>query len=109
MSLEWLLVVLLLGMIYWWDTSAAKDRARLAAKQQCELQDLQLLDDTVALKKTRLKRDRRGHISFLRQFTFEFSMGNSRFHARSIYFGQRARQLERYNNRQPETNQGLLM
>ncbi|MDB9906030.1 DUF3301 domain-containing protein [Oceanospirillaceae bacterium] len=73
MSLEWLLVVLLLGMIYWWDTSAVKDRARLAAKQQCELQDLQLLDDTVALKKTRLKRDRRGHISFLRQFTFEFS------------------------------------
>ena len=52
MSLEWLLVLLLLGMIYWWDTSAAKDRARLAAKQQCELQDLQLLDDTVALKKT---------------------------------------------------------
>ena len=73
MSLEWLLVLLLLGMIYWWDTSAAKDRARLAAKQQCELQDLQLLDDTVALKKTRLKRDYRGHISFLRQFTFEFS------------------------------------
>ena len=73
MSLEWLLVLLLLGMIYWWDTSAAKDRARLAAKQQCELQDLQLLDDTVALKKTRLKRDRRGLISFLRQFTFEFS------------------------------------
>ena len=73
MSLEWLLVLLLLGMIYWWDTSAAKDRARLAAKQQCELQDLQLLDDTVALKKTRLQRDRRGHISFLRQFTFEFS------------------------------------
>ena len=73
MSLEWLLILLLLGMIYWWDTSAAKDRARLAAKQQCELQDLQLLDDTVALKKTRLKRDSRGHISFLRQFTFEFS------------------------------------
>jgi hypothetical protein len=73
MSLEWLLVVLVLGIFYWWDTSAAKDRARLAAKKQCELQDLQLLDDTVALKKTRLKRDRAGHITFSRQFTFEFS------------------------------------
>ena len=57
MSLEWLLLPLVLGLIYWWDTSAAKDRARSAAKYQCEQQDLQLLDDTVALKKTRLKRD----------------------------------------------------
>lgn len=73
MSLEWLLVLLVLGLFYWWDTSAAKDRARVAAKQQCETQNLQLLDDTVVLKKTRLKRDRKGHISFFRQFSFEFS------------------------------------
>ena len=73
MSLEWLLVPLVLGLYYWWDTSAAKDRARTLAKQQCEQQDLQLLDDTVALKKTCFKRDSKGHISPLRQFTFEFS------------------------------------
>ena len=73
MSLEWLLVPLVLGLIYWWDTSASKDRARLAAKQQCEQQDLQLLDDTVAIIKTRLNRDNQGHITFLRYFTFEFS------------------------------------
>tara|TARA_B100000780_G_scaffold277783_1_gene249322 strand:+ start:539 stop:847 length:309 start_codon:yes stop_codon:yes gene_type:complete len=73
MSLEWLLVLLVLALIYWWDTSAAKNRARLAAKQQCQQQDLQLLDDTVVLKKIRLKRDRKGYITLLRQFTFEFS------------------------------------
>ena len=73
MSLEWLLLPLVLGLLYWWDTSAAKDRARSVAKQQCEQQDLQLLDDTVVLKKTRLNRDHKGHISPLRQFTFEFS------------------------------------
>ncbi len=37
-----------------------------------KLQDRQVLNETIALKKTRLKRDRRGHSSFLRQFTFEF-------------------------------------
>lgn len=73
MSLEWLLLPLGLGLLYWWDTSAAKDRARSVAKQQCQQQDLQLLDDTVVLKKTRLNRDHKGHISPLRQFTFEFS------------------------------------
>ena len=43
MRLEWLLVPLVLGLYYWWDTSAAKDRARTLAKQQCEQQDFQLL------------------------------------------------------------------
>jgi hypothetical protein len=73
MSLEWLLVPLILVLYYWWDTSAAKDMARLHAKQQCEQQDLQLLDDTVSLKKTRLGRNRQGHLIPMRQFTFEFS------------------------------------
>jgi hypothetical protein len=69
----WLLLPLIAGIMYWWDTSAAKDRARVLAKQQCQQQDLQLLDDTVALKKTRLRRNVSGHIVLLRQFSFEFS------------------------------------
>ncbi|MDC9720175.1 MAG: DUF3301 domain-containing protein [Gammaproteobacteria bacterium] len=73
MGLGWLLIVLLVALIYWWDTSAAKDNARITAKQQCAQQDLQLLDDTVALKKTRLKRNHKGNIALLRHFTFEFS------------------------------------
>ena len=69
----WLLLPLIAALVYWWDTSAAKDRARVLAKQQCEQQNLQLLDDTVALKKTRLKRNHKGHVVLLRQFMFEFS------------------------------------
>ena len=64
MSLEWLLLPLVLGLIYWWDTSAAKDRARSTAKYQCEQQDVQLLDDTVALKKNPFKaRQQRTYIA----------------------------------------------
>jgi len=69
----WLLLVLVAALAYWWDTSAAKDRARILAKQECESQNLQLLDDTVALKKTRLKRTNNGHILLMRHFNFEFS------------------------------------
>lgn len=63
MSLEWLLMPLVLGLIYWWDTSAAKDRARSTAKYQCEQQDVQLLDDTVALKNPFKARQQRPYIA----------------------------------------------
>ena len=51
MDLGWLLIPLIAGMWFWWDTSASKELARQYAKQECQLQQVQLLDDTVALKK----------------------------------------------------------
>jgi len=60
-------------MWFWWDTSAAKEQARQYAKQQCQLQQVQLLDDTVALKKTLLRRSPTGHMTLQRKFHFEFS------------------------------------
>ena len=73
MDLGWILIPLMAGLWFWWDTSAAKEQARLYAKHQCQLQQLQLLDDTVALKSTKLQRHPKGHITLLRQFNFEFS------------------------------------
>ena len=73
MDLGWILIPLIAGLWFWWDTSAAKEQARLYAKHQCQLQQLQLLDDTVALKSTKLQRHPKGHITLLRQFNFEFS------------------------------------
>jgi len=91
MDLGWLLFPLAAGIWFWWDTSAAKEQARLYAKQECQLQQVQLLDDTVALKKTRLQRHAKGHIVLQRHFLFEFSGdGEQRVQGYVILLGRQA-------------------
>ena len=90
MDMGWLLLPLGAGLWFWWDTSAAKEQARLYAKQQCEIQQVQLLDDTVALKKTRLQRHPAGHMTLERTFHFEFSGdGEQRVHGYVVLMGRK--------------------
>lgn len=94
MDLGWLLVPLVAGMWFWWDTSASKELARQFAKQQCELQQVQLLDDTVALKKTRLQRSPAGHMTLERTFHFEFSGdGDQRVQGYLILMGRKIQKV----------------
>lgn len=91
MDLGWLLLPLIVGIWFWWDTSAAKEQARIYAKQQCQQQDVQLLDDTVALQKTRFRRHRKGHLAIQRHFSFEFSGdGEQRVQGYVVLLGRQA-------------------
>ncbi|MHB8534155.1 MAG: DUF3301 domain-containing protein [Sulfuricaulis sp.] len=58
---------------YWLQAMGSKERARAAARTACERDQVQFLDDTVALVKLRLRRNERGRIVFYREFRFEFT------------------------------------
>ncbi|WP_255874295.1 DUF3301 domain-containing protein [Microbulbifer elongatus] len=80
---------------YFWAGMAAKDRVRRIVKDHCAKTGVQLLDDTVMLNRTRLKRDRRGHVRLQRQYEFEFtSTGERRYSGIAVLHGQRITQIQ---------------
>ncbi|USD22845.1 DUF3301 domain-containing protein [Microbulbifer variabilis] len=92
-----LLWLLLLATVAWyiWANMAAKEHVRRAATNHCKQLGVQLLDDTVVLVRTRLKRNRRGQISLQRSYEFEFtSTGEHRYSGVAILHGRRIEQLQ---------------
>ena len=73
-----LLPLLLLGAWFWLDGMRSKELATLAARRACEREDLQLLDETVALTRLRLGRDRSGRLYWRRRYRFEFTSEGDR-------------------------------
>ncbi len=63
----------------WIDTLRARESALAAGRAACERYGLMLLDDTVAVVKTRLARNGEGGLRIARTYEFEFSdTGNNR-------------------------------
>ncbi len=80
---------------YWWDTMQCKEIARLAGQQACNNAQVQFLDDTVALKKLRLRRAEDGRLQLCRIFLFEFaSDGMYRYQGRIVLAGKQVREVE---------------
>ncbi len=76
-----LIVFLLSAIFYWLDSIRAKEVATEQAKNSCKNTAVEFLDDTVLIKKTRVKRNSYGRIVFYREFDFEFSStGEFRYH-----------------------------
>ena len=74
-----LLAVLGFGAWFWFDTLQCREIAKALAQQMCLQNNLQLLDDTLALVQIRLKRNSRGRLNMQRTYQFEFSdSGNNR-------------------------------
>ena len=67
------LLIMAAGAAYWLQAMGSKERARDAARRACERDQVQFLDDTVALTKVRLRRGESGGIVFYREFRFEFT------------------------------------
>ncbi|WP_193161122.1 DUF3301 domain-containing protein [Microbulbifer hainanensis] len=86
---------LFLGGWYLWAGMAAKDTVRRAASQHCQQLGVQLLDDTVVLLRTRLKRDNRGQVRLHRSYEFEFtSTGEHRYSGIAVLHGRRITQIQ---------------
>ncbi len=68
-----ILVILFIVILIWRSNLRAREQAIYIAKQTCKKINVQLLDDTVALKKTRLTRSDSGSICWLRNYEFEYS------------------------------------
>ncbi|WP_377563529.1 DUF3301 domain-containing protein [Microbulbifer celer] len=93
-DLIWLFLLAVVGY-YLWSGMAAKDRVRRIVKAHCAETGVQLLDDTVMLVRTRIKRDTRGQVRLLRQYEFEFtSTGERRYSGIAVLHGQKVRQIQ---------------
>ena len=61
-------------ILFWFDSMRARERALRIAHSACNRHGLQLLDQTVALSRLRLRRDGGGTVKPFRTYGFEFSI-----------------------------------
>lgn len=73
MSEIYLLIVVILIVMYWFDSISARDFAIEAGHQLTKRTQLQLLDETVACSRVRLGRNQYGRVQIQRTYEFEVS------------------------------------
>jgi len=90
------LLALLAGLAwYTWNAVRAKELARRAGKEACARAEVQFLDDTVALRRLRLKRDARGALRLWREYGFEFTrLGERRYRGSIVLFGTKVNEVQ---------------
>jgi hypothetical protein len=67
------LLVVGIALLFWRDSLGAREQARAASSRACRQSNVQLLDDTVALERLWLRRDRDGRLKWERLYVFEFT------------------------------------
>ena len=73
MTILLLLLGLGIGLWLWQDSLRAWEQARAVSARACERCRVQLLDDTVALERLWVRRDREGRLRCERIYSFEFT------------------------------------
>jgi Protein of unknown function (DUF3301) len=92
-AILWITLVALLGY-YWFHAMRSKEIALKAAEQHCQLMEVQFLDQTAYLKLLRLKRDVKGHLNFMREYYFEFTVtGEDRYFGHVFMLGNRVQSI----------------
>jgi hypothetical protein len=90
-----LLFVLGFILLSWWDGLSAKEIALSAARNQCRQLDLQLLDESIALRRFAIRRDAQGNPRLFRCYDFEFcSTGERRYIGKLQLAGKRVVAIE---------------
>ena len=87
-----LIIVILIGLVilYWKAAVRCKELAILGARKECQLCDVQLLDQTVHQIKVSLSRDVSGQWRIWREYAFDYSHdGEHRLRGRLTLLGQR--------------------
>ncbi|ACX96752.1 conserved hypothetical protein [Halothiobacillus neapolitanus c2] len=85
-----LILFIVVGIVFfWWQQDKLHRRALALAKTACDRADVQLLDDSVGLRRLRLRLRRlNGHFIIERHFGFEFSpSGAARYPGLIIFHG----------------------
>jgi hypothetical protein len=92
------LVVIALAALaanHWWRARGFKSQALELAWKRCQLLQLQLLDQSVVLKKIRLQRGESGSLQWRRTYDFEFSStGTDRYRGTLVLAGARLLSIE---------------
>ncbi|AFJ03397.1 Protein of unknown function (DUF3301) [Methylophaga frappieri] len=79
---------------FWWDSRGVAEHATRVAKQYCQSMHVSFLNDTVAWKKVRLKRNPKGRVTLERSYFFEFtSDGSLRYRGEVVMLGKRVKSV----------------
>jgi len=90
-----LFVILVAGFLYWLDSIRAKEIATAQSRDACKKVSLEFLDETVAIKKLRIRRNDIGRLVFYREYQFEFtSTGEYRYKGVTRLLGKRLLGIE---------------
>jgi len=93
-ALAWLML-LGLGAAYVWRALQARELAYAAAHRECENMQVQLLDQSVYLRKLWFRRNKHGRLGFWRVYYFEFTVtGGTRYVGRVFMLGRRIERVE---------------
>lgn len=83
--------LLVLGGVawFWYDSAKVREAGVEAVREACRMEDLQLLDDTVAASGLSLARNDEGQLALRRGYTFEYSdTGDNRRRGSVVLLGQ---------------------
>ena len=102
-----LLVVSLLGA-YYWQAQGVREIALRATRMYCQREQLQLLDESVALRALWLKRGRDGRPHFWRGYQFEFTVtGGERYLGKTVMLGRLVESIQVPPHHIPDEEQTL--
>ncbi len=80
---------------FWIDSVGARETALREAAIACQVDGLQLLDDTVAVRSLRISRSESGRLRWRREYAFEFSdTGDNRRSGSLILVGDQIEMLQ---------------
>lgn len=94
---ELLVLTLLISLaLAWWQNLKKRELALMQVRRYCKQQGLQLLDESIALKRARFRRDTQsGQLQLERCYFFEFtSTGDERYQGWVVLHGARIHSLE---------------
>lgn len=90
-----LLLVLLAGAWFWYDSIKARELALHVARQTCIREGVQLLDETIACRSQRPSRADNGHLQWRRVYDFEYSgSGADRYRGSVMIVGREVALLD---------------
>lgn len=89
------LLLLGLGVWFWFDSLKAREVGVAAARNACEREGVQLLDETVSGRSLRLARDADGRLMIQRAYDFEYSdSGFDRYRGSVVLLGREVAMLD---------------
>ncbi len=99
------ILALAAAFFYLLGTLRAKELATAFARRECRAMQLQLLDQSVSLLKTRIKRTQNGQLNLVRTFQFEFTViGEKRYKGSLELCRNQLIHIELEPHRIPDTN-----